>query len=266
MQAKLTTNEFAYLLHALSAQKIIGVNNAQLFPDKSEEQDILLSVGLQLLKEHGWLQPSDGDTFKTHTGLVLLIAVIASPEQTIMLTKAMPGNSRQTITYYFAQGMIVEQFYTADEQYLLTQIDTVTNVILRLQQALSIPDSLQTWKTTITLKADAFEQTMKQARNGDSSSLFATMRETNIDSNRLEELVGIVGGLQPAGNLEIATLSGGRLNSFQNIIILQAKDKSAWEMHSDDVAEFVYLQPLNAEHFIGSVRSLLEISEPIRHL
>jgi len=259
MQAKLTTSEFSYVLHTLHAQKIIGANNPQLFPDEEKRRDALLSDGLQSLKDHGWLQPSGDESFKTHTGLVLLTAVIASPEQTIMLTKAMPDNGRQTITYYFAQGMIVEQFYTADEQYLLTQIDTVANAASRLQQALSIPDTPQTWKTTIMLNADAFEQAMKQANDGDLSGLLTAMRETDIDSNRLEPLAKIISGLKPVGKLEITILSGERLNLVQNIMILYAKNKSIWGMSSDNTAtEFVSLQPLDAKRFVSMVASLLE--------
>ena len=260
MQAKLTTSEFSYLLHALQAQNVIGVNNAQLFPDEGKGRDALLSDGLQSLKDHGWLQPSGEGAFKTHTGLVLLAAVIASPEQTIMLTKAMPDNGRQTITYYFAQGMVVEQFYTTDEQYLLTQMDTVTNAISRLQQALGIPDKSQTWETTITLNTDTFEQAMKQAKDGDLSGLFATMREIGIDSNsdRLELLAKLIGGVQPVGKLEIATLSEERLNSLQELMILHAEDKSVWGMSSDNGAKSVYLQPLDGTRFTSILDSFLK--------
>lgn len=172
MQAKLTVDEFAYLLQGLDTRQVIGVDNARLFPTGDLSRTSLLDQGFNSLQEHGWLQ-ADGSTFRTHTPLILMCAVVAQPEQTIMLTYKLSSGVEQIITYYLAQEMIVEQFLTSDQEYLLTQLDTYADLVQRLQQALQIPASEERWPTAITLDANVFETSMKQARSADDSGLIA---------------------------------------------------------------------------------------------
>jgi hypothetical protein len=247
MQATLDSNEFAFLLHILNAKAVIGVNNSFLFPADDTLRESLLSQGFNMLQEHGWLLSEDSK-FITNTGLALMAAAIASPERTIMLTRYMP-KGRQTITYYLAQDIIVEQFLTSDQQYFLTRLDTLFDVIDRLWQALQIPDANRMLKEEITIEIGTFENAMKQAKSGDLSILISALHKAGLDSEACEQLAKAIITLHPVGDIELSVLSGVQIKGWDNIVFLHSQDNSVWAMMRNQESESVTLYPLDAKEF-----------------
>ena len=257
MQATLDANEFAFLLHSFNAQKVVGVDNATLFPVDDTSRDAMLDEGFSTLQQHGWLLAEDSK-IKTNTSLALMVATVASPEQTIMLTRYLPDGGKQAITYYLAQGIVVEQFLTSDQQYILTGLDSSSEMVDRLQQALQIPDSRNTGKAKISVERIVFEQAIKQAKSGDLSKLIALLNSASLEPELHQPLAHLLSGLHPIGDLETAVLSGTQLKNWHNLVFLQGQDQSIWTIMQNQGLDSISLQSLEAQGFAQLIQTILQ--------
>lgn len=251
MQAKLKPSELSYLLHTLGAKKAVGVNNAALFPDEDAAREALLAEGFAALEEDGWLVRQNG-SFRTNTNLMLLTAVLAAPEYTLMLTRRLPDDKKQTITYYLAEGIIVEQFYTADGQYLLTKLDSLADVTERLCLALGIPQEPVGEATAVTLNTNKFESAAEQAKSGSLLEFTNLLSSAGLPKEKAKQLAFQISRFQPVGNIEIAAFSGEQIRGLTNIILLKG-EKGIWAIMPGPQPEQITLQTLDA----SSLSSLL---------
>lgn len=248
MQAKLQLSEFAYLLHSLGASKVIGVNNSQLFPPDDQALDSLLQQGFSALEDHGWLVP-DEQGYKTHTGLVLLTAVVANPEFVIVVTLAAPDGGKQFVTYYGVQNIIVEQIFTSERYYLLTQLDKFDVIVERLGQALSITIEAPPWPKAVSVESNAFENVMQQTTNGNLMELEAVLIASNDKIPNVSSLAHIMKMLRPVGRVECANLSGDQLNAWYDILFYQDVDNHTWAMTKNAQLDSLVFHPLNYARF-----------------
>lgn len=244
MQARLQPGEFAYLLHSLGASKVIGVNNSQLFPQEARSLDALLQQGFSALLDHGWLVP-DEQGYKTHTGLVLLTAVVANPEYVIVLTLAPPDGGKQFVTYYLAQDIIVEQMLTTERDYLLTQLDTFSIIVERLTQALSIDAKPHDWSDTISVESNVFEDVMQRLMNNNLHELENLLTASNNNISDMSSLAGILNSLRPIGRLEGANLSGDQRIVWYDILFYQDKNNHTWAMTKNTEVDSLVFHPFN---------------------
>jgi hypothetical protein len=244
MQARLQPSEFAYLLQSLGASKVIGANNSQLFPQEDHMLDSLLQQGFSALEEHGWLVP-DERGYKTNTGLVLLTAVIANPEFAVFLTLAAPDGGKQFVTYYLAQNIIVEQIFTSERHYLLTQLDKFDMIVERLGKALSIGAKVHPWADAISVESNAFENAMQQVTNDNLMALEAVLRTSNDEISNVSSLARIMKTLRPVGRVECANLSGDQLKVWYDIFFYQDVDSHIWAMTKNVQLDSLVFHPLN---------------------
>ena len=250
MQAKLELSEFAYLLHTLKASQVVGVDSALFFPDDELIRESLLRTGLETLRTHGWMVPQ-GLGWQINTRLVLMVAVVATPEIIVTMTQSTPAGRQQIVTYYLAQSIYIEQFRTADDQYLLTELDTETDFVGRLQAAFQIPAATP-WSAPISLPTSALTEAVNLARSGDSAFILSLLEEFGGEQSGLADLLV---SLRPVGDLEFATLQGNQVIELRDAVILEGTDGSKWAMSHNQESGEVTFHPLNMERFSAFVLS-----------
>lgn len=251
MQAMLNPSEFAYLLHMVGASHVVGVKNAQLFPTDAEAENRLLQQGFAELQAHGCLVP-EGEGFRTHTGVVLLTAVIASPEIAILLTLATPDGGKQFVTYYLAQDMVVEQMLTAEQQYLLTKLDNFSDVVARLEQALSIAHVSPPLSTPVSLPRVAFEQAFRQPENGRLAALKTLLHDADDGLREIDDvpsLARLLQSLRPVGSVEIGHMAAGQLIGRRDIMFFRDVDNNRWAMTRNAETDHLIFHPLTPADF-----------------
>lgn len=125
-QVVLSRPELAYLLDLVAAGPVVGLDNRRLAEaDRTE--------GLEVLKAEGRLVP-DGAGFDLDDRLALLIAVMANPEMTTMVTRHDAGHRVATLAE--ADGLLVEHYRTADDRYVVTKVPGADVAAARLESAL----------------------------------------------------------------------------------------------------------------------------------
>jgi hypothetical protein len=254
MQALLKLSEFSYLLHTLSAKQVVGINNESVFPSDETAREVMLAQGFTDLQENGWLISQNGK-YQTNAELMLLVAVLAAPENTIMLTRRVADETRQTVTYYQAQGIFVEQIYTSEKRYLLTRLDSLSEIVDRLSEAMSIPVQQSSGETAVSLKVESFERAMKQAQSGDLSALTTLLTANNLSENQAKQTAAQISRLQAAGNIEMASFSEERLQSLNTIIILK-NETDMWAILPGDEPETIKLQTMALSSFSRMIQAI----------
>lgn len=258
MQARLESSEFAYLLQTIEAKRVIGVSNAALFPTSETERGSLLAQGFAALQTHGWLV-GEGNQFHMHNGLVRMVAITAVPDTVLLVTRYLPNNGQQLITYYRAQDWLVEQFLTDDAHYLLTELADTSEMIARLQAAFAIPTT-PPWPMSITLDTAVFTQAVGQAQTGHMTTWETTLQNITGDFNATQILTHRFSGLERAGMLESAQLQGDELLARADIVLLRDREDGLWAMMSEGTT--VSLIPLNQTQLIELVTGLLLRVQP----
>ena len=253
-QAKIEISELAYLLHTLNAQQIIGADNTQLFPLDPNETKALLEKGLATLKANGRLVP-DGNAFKMHPLLMLSATIIVEPQRAIALTRRVGELGRQYITYYGGRTLTLEQFFTADDHYLITQLPNPAEVANRLSQALALPEQA-IWPQPITLNLSQLEQ-LKQGQELDWFQLLSAESE---DPNQLQDALL---GLEAVGALDlVARQPDGRYIATQ-VMVVKAKQGAAWVILNSDQENVFVLQPLDSQRFAEFIQPHLMLPKAV---
>lgn len=242
-QARLEISELAYLIHTFSGVQVIGINNDHLFPANAEQTEELLERGLTALKTHGWLAPDDHG-FNMSNHLMLTAAVIAQPEQVVIFSKRVGETGKQVVTYYQTQDIIVEQLFTADEDYLLTQLLNSGEMIERLDQAMQLPEKA-IWESPLTVDAPFLEQLQRGEVNSWKQSL-----PIEADAVMQAQLQQALQGIDVIASLDIAHLDlDGRPSASAQILILQAKNGAMWMLTAGSEQTSFLLCPLDKNQF-----------------
>lgn len=256
MQAKLEPSEFAYLLHTFEASKVVGVRNNQLFPNEPATRQALLNQGFTRLQANGWFVPTDG---KIHSNnrLMLMAAVVASPDYTVMATYYATEGSYQTVTYYVAHKIVIEQFMDSEGDYLLTQLETAEKLIERLATLFGLETAVK-WQNRLKFELTAFEQALSQAKSGDFHRLETLVLANEVPPSSVNDLIQAIWHLKPVGQIEGAVIIGPRLKAWDELAILQDHESVYWLVHKDDSLNVIELFPATSEQFEVLLEQLLQ--------
>lgn len=250
MQILLAPSELAYLFHVLEAQRVVGVDNALLFPADPPARAMLLEQGFQALVEHGWFVPEDGG-ITANSQLMLTVAVVVEPTCTITATHVMSRDVRPSITYYLKQDLIVEQFMTPDGSYVLTRLDTPAALVERIDETFSALLSDASHSTSFTVAADVFEGAIASAK--DDAPVVAVGTPAYADRDQIE----LLAGLELIGHIEGATIAGQTIQRWDELAIMRDARDARWVVDRDEQEQTIAFMPATASHLRTSVEQLL---------
>ncbi|MCL4868734.1 MAG: hypothetical protein KJ063_07195 [Anaerolineae bacterium] len=241
-QAKLEICELAYLLHSLNAEQVIGLDNERLFPTDSAATQTLLETGLTALKTNGWLVP-DEYGFKMAPQLWLLTAIMVQPEQIVVYNRRVESAGEQVVTYYLSQDIIVEQFLSKDDHYLLSHISGVVDFINHLSHLLNLPEQ-RVWEQSFEL-----DLTLLQAiQKGDFTAL-EQIQLGEIKPETKQNLQTALTSLVPYASLDILFTQDGYFQSSKQMIFLQAGNGAIWLLTTGTEDNSFTLHPLDGHYF-----------------
>lgn len=245
MQVRLEPAELAYLFHTLEVESVFGVDNARLFPADDGVRAELLRNGFAALQEHGWLIP-EGRKLRTNTHVVLMAAVMAQPNQVVILSRYTPTGDKQIVAYYLAQTpeisqIAVEQFLTTEQDFLLTQLDDPSIIVQRLCEALQIPEDYSLWQVPITVGIESFRRALQPEMASDSR--FSEEASYGEQAPATAAVLASLCNSRPIGDIEIISRNGPQPYTWRDIVILRADD-TIYAMTKEPTTSVVELTPL----------------------
>ena len=140
-QIVLQPEELFFILHMLHAPRIKGLDEAYFFPEDKSVWEARSSTGLELLKQNGWIIPDkkQGRGVRINTYMLLLLVPLIEPHSQLIVQRIIDADRFQIVTYSWAQEYLVEQYRTAEDSYILTDLQQNEAVIDRLVAAFDIP-------------------------------------------------------------------------------------------------------------------------------
>ncbi len=259
IQAELNPSELAYLLHTLQAGKVVGVNNAQLFPTEPAIRDALLQLGFEKLQEHGWFVAVEDQSINANDRLLLMVAVMADPALVLTATARFADDAQQVITYYVAEGIVIEQFMSAEGNYVLSQLESVAAITGQLQAAFAFADGDGPAAWTFKFGAAAFQASLAAAKAGAPGELQSALAANGVTADRVDEVAGLIANLRVAGQIEGAAIAGDDLLASAELGILRAPDRAGeWLLAHDRTADEIELTAVHGSQFEAQLGHLIQ--------
>jgi len=240
LQIELEMSEFAYLCRMLDAEKVVGADNERLFPADPEAQQELLATGLQQLQAHEWLTADEEGRLTTNQHLVMLVAVVCSPDLVFTATRYGAEDRQQTISYFVAGPYLVELFQTDNDGYLLSRLPEVGAVLARWE-ALFATGAAAADPISLQLEGTAFAAARREAERGEGSVLARQLAAAGVSPAARAELVERLARLSPHGKIEGAAVRGTALHAFGTLLLLQDDQGGGWLAQSDPDGDLLTL-------------------------
>ncbi len=257
VQAELEPSEFAYVLHSLRAENVVGINNEQLVPREAAVRTAQLQLGLAKLLEHGWFVAGE-DGIDANDLLMLMVAVVAEPAYVLAATHYLEGNARQTLAYYVNHGISVELFQAASGNYVLSRLATTAELAGRLHAAFGALLAPPRWSESLIFALPEFEAALAQARAGDYAALQAAVANNQGGTAELADLSRTLRQLRPVGRIEGAVVVGANPGAWRELALLGQGSTAGWLARQDEHAHTITLWPADEKQLARLVEELVD--------
>jgi hypothetical protein len=227
----LEPSELSYLLQTVNARSVIGIDNAELFPEDSRENEALLKEGSEQLQSHGWLS-ADAASGKMHFDdqLCYMIAIMADPEYAIMTVRQEAMGPFQLVAHYLVGQLIVEQSRSADGKFRLAFVSRLSTAVERIQSIVQLTRAGDTEaRTQIYVDRQAYARVKDLVRTGKIESAIAELTALGIERAPASSLVDAM--QMPSYRTAVAVFQRrqGQATTTCNLSVLQGQ-QADWLM------------------------------------
>lgn len=229
MQANLETTELAFVLHSLNAEKVVGLDNDQLFPADELSRHELLTTGRSRLQANGWFAADENGRFNSEPQLVLMVAVMVDPQLIFTVDRRSRDKSIQQVTYYVSGPHLIEQFRTQEGSYLLSRLPDMVAVITRWQQLFPPGDA-----APLVLQCDGaqFARARDLARAGNPAAMQDLVTAAGTGTEDDDALAAALAQLVPRGSIAGAAVHGPALEAYGELTLLEDVGGNGWMAQS----------------------------------
>lgn len=256
--ATVSTAEFAYLLNLVSAEQIIGVDNDNLFPKDEAHHARLLADGFDQLVEKGWLSREDRpNRYNLNNELMLLVAVIANPELTMMSQRYFAGGE-QIVTYYLAEGRIVEQVRTDVDAYCITNIpsfSTATNRLIKRNKWEAAEQTDINSSLPITISRAEMKKSINSAKSGNVNTLQTMLTASGCTDEQTATWSQLIVENQPTLFVEWGVFVGNRLVEWRELLGMGTPSPQLLVQHTPQTDQ-MSLTPFTISHYTTHLQTV----------
>lgn len=262
-QAILSTAEFSYLLNLVSARNVVGVDNDQLFRAKEADQKAMYTAGFQQLIDNGWLV-KEGNKHNISNQLVLMVATVANPEMTMMVTRY-TSQGEQVITYYSANDHIVEQIRTADDQYRLVPFEQSSAVMERLRIILGASSNYENHSPLrVTLPIESFGEKLESAQSGDLYPLKNNLSKQGLSIEQSTKWAQMIANAKPSIFVEWGLFIQNSVLGKRDSFIIDNSDPRLLVINEPESNEII-ITPCSDTQFVQHLQTVWEQCVTSRH-
>lgn len=223
MAIELSRQEFAYVLAAVEASSILGVDEAKLFPTTPQGRTAAYRKGRELLEANGWITP-----VKEHEGehelaaeLYHLAAVISEASYVVATTHGETKKKRRLALHYLEGDYIVELWGTKKGSYILSFIDDRESLASRVAAVLGIEPASQPAQFSMDNKD--FKKLVTHAQKGEQDKAAGLLKVNGKLGGSLVEAFAA----GEIGEVVVVQAKTGEFEAGQRASIYGAGD-SAW--------------------------------------
>ena len=216
--------ELSYLLQTFKAESVLGVDDAELFPENEAENNVLLKEGRDLLIDHGWLTSDEEGRMSFNPELGYLAAVMVDPDAVVLTLQKEEDATRQLVAHYLADEVIVEQLRLVDGDFQLGFVPSLETAVARIESAFQLDVVVAGQpEDKILLSAATFAQVKDEADTGKRETAVAHLGAQGMDAASASALVQAMQTPLFQGMAVIIQREGERLSANHSLSVLQGQ-------------------------------------------
>jgi len=227
--AELGTPEFAYLLAAVQADQVIGLESRGLFPKRASDRDSTYGQGRRDLEANGWIKKAKGheDEFELNPILFELVSVIAFPDY--VLATIRQGRSQSGLAlHYLAEDMTVELAAIDDDRFRIGLVPDRADLWARLADMLQLGNA----KTMVRARMGrpSFKKLVDAADKGKKDKAQALLDKAEGNADKASSFIEATKA-PIQGHVVLVPVLDGKPGNGRRATVL-GKDKSAWIVYT----------------------------------
>jgi hypothetical protein len=246
-QLRLSTAEMAFMLAWLEVPRLIGGDNAALFPVDPQQRDALRAQGKAELEAAGLI--TWDDTYRTYhpnEALVALSIGVAVPELVVIGNTQTPDGVTGGITYAFTGNLIVE-LTLQGETYVLRPIAAAAVVAECLVYALEIPDAAAQTETYL-IPQPVFQALRQQQPLPSAAAIPPSLSAALTHPARTSFVV-------------LLKLAQGNAQTISELGIITAQECTTW-LITPQPPDQILIQLTNAATFTELLTAAISVHQP----
>ncbi len=228
--AELGTPEFAYLLAAVQANDVIGLDAASLFPTTPKKQDKIFGQGRADLEEHGWLKPinPDQNEYDLNADLFEIVAMIASPDFVVATIREQPADLSTFTLHYVTPLGVAEVAPIAGDHFLLGAVADTAGLASRVADLLDLKNGHPA--VSGSMDAATFKKLVAAAKKGLSDKAEDLLGQAEGKITEATSLAAAAG--EPPVGYAVFIPGTDEADEGQRVTVL-GQGKSAWLVRQD---------------------------------
>jgi len=244
MTIELSKEEFAYLLAAVEATSLIGVEDPKLFPADARSRKTIYRKGREQLEANGWLTPLEDhqDEHELNADLFHLTAAVAEASYVLGTSVGATKKGRRWLLHYLAGEHIIELWLTQAKSYAFRVVPDRESLIERVAEVLEVDHS--TNAVTLTLDEKTFKKIVNLASKGQEKQA-SELLETNgkVGSSIIQALSG-----KARAQISLVQASVGEIQVGRRASVY-GTGKAPWMVwREDEESEQLNIAACDADH------------------
>lgn len=250
---QLTSAELYYLARTFEAPAVVGLDQARLFPADPAEAEAKLALGLQQLKDHGWLRPAEQPgRYNLHDGVMVAAAAVADPQVVILAARGSQAGAAM-VNIYLAGQLLVEVTVSADELYHLALLPDLAMAAEHIGQLLELPAQAASvaWQP---IQLDGGAEAADRAA--------APLVQAGVPATQAQALATALAGQAPSGLVALLAVHHGQVGAGRRIEIYPGEGY-AWFVWRPDPASAALLVQAGGRDVLAALVAELQRSLPV---
>lgn len=230
--AELGTPEFAYLLAAVQAEDVLGIDTRELFPKAAKKRDKLYAQGRSDLEANGWLKPIESGTggeYDLDAELFHLVAAIASPDFVLASLREFPPDASGFTLHYLTEDGIAELAPIGDGRFRLGVVPDRKSLVRHMADLLGLKNTKPAIKGRVP--KGSFKKMAAAAKGGQTDKAQELLSAADVGQKQAASILD--GAVEPASG-QIVMLPGTGLAEGGRRATVLGQDKAAWIFFEDD--------------------------------
>jgi hypothetical protein len=227
--AELGTPEFAYLLAAVHAGQVIGLDAPDLFPKSAKDRDAVYGQGRRDLEKNGWIKKAAGheDEFELNPILYELVSTIAWPQYVVATIRQ--GRSQEGLAMHYLSGdSTVELAALESDRFRIGIVPDRGKLWARLAGMLQMDNAKP--KVQARLTGAAFKKLVAAAEKGKDKDAQALLDDAEGNGSKATSLIPATN--QPIqGHVVLLPVRDGKPGEGRRATVL-GKGDQAWIVYA----------------------------------
>ena len=230
----LESEELAWLLNALHAKAVVGLDDPSLFPGERQIRDATWDVGLKKLQEHKWVVPAQGPgQWRMNDDLMWLVAVVADPEFVLVTIRSRSKSEQTVVLHYLADKTIVQLTAAGKGQYGLGVVPDLATLWSRMGDLLALPAPGQASASArFSIDPQMLTSAQELVAAGEVEAAAAVLRKEDLAAADREAFLAALAGVARGemGVVHVIRAQAGQVQSDRKVTFVRQAGQ-AWLVH-----------------------------------